>query len=218
MTEDTTPIDDKQSERERKKAERDAAREAKREERERKKQERAAAKADASAASDADGGDGEEKERGGIIGWLIGTYNGLFRIVILPQLPKPRTALLLVLAFLFGMIWAYVIDPVQFYNGAPYQLSDEWRDRYVIAVASARQAEAYTDDQIVALLSQVENPSATVERLIQSQAGANGEATQVTFILEQIQPLAAQADPGTPAPSQGNFIRSKRYYYYSYCY
>ena len=64
----------------------------------------------------------EEKEKsalGRLKNWLIDSYNGLFKIVIQPQLPKRRLTGFMILAFLLGMVWAYSIKPVQYYDGAP---------------------------------------------------------------------------------------------------
>lgn len=132
--------------------------------------------------------------------WLIDTYNGLFKIVIQPQLPKPRTSLFLALAFVFGLVWAYIIVPVQFYDAGVSQLSSSQRDLYIILVAGSSEAGFYSDADVVNLIGQVENPAANVQRLINEQSG------QVQAALQSILPLAEQAGPGTPAPSPGSII------------
>ncbi|HRF94373.1 MAG TPA: hypothetical protein PLZ51_04225, partial [Aggregatilineales bacterium] len=50
----------------------------------------------------------------GIRDWVMDSYNGLFKIVIEPQLPKYRVLLWMILSFLFGMFWAYNIASVVF--------------------------------------------------------------------------------------------------------
>ncbi|GAB4509343.1 MAG: hypothetical protein OHK0046_04150 [Anaerolineae bacterium] len=183
---------DKKAARDRKRSERDAAKAAKRTERDRKK----ADKENASTAQSSD------EKPGGIVGWLVDSYNGIFRIVILPQLPKTRLTLLMLIALFFGLIWAYGVRTTQFYNGAPYQLSSDQRDQYIILVAGAHLGELYSDENIIELLSRVERPGDAVARLITTQSG------QVQFALQEIQDLANQANPGTSAPSQGNILQS----------
>ena len=85
--------------------------------------------------------------------WLVDSYNGLFKIVIQPQLPSLRTLIYLVLAFVFGLIWAYVISPTSFYNASVDQLSDSQRDQYIILIAGAKQGGLYDDAAITQLLA-----------------------------------------------------------------
>jgi hypothetical protein len=132
--------------------------------------------------------------------WLIDTYNGLFRIVILPQLPKPKLLLVITLSFLAGLTWAYVIVPAQFYDASVSQLSRNQRDLYLILVSGSYQAGFYDSTDIVNLLSQVEDPAGSIERLIQQQTG------QVQASLQELLPLAQQAGPGTPAPPGGDIV------------
>lgn len=134
--------------------------------------------------------------------WLIDSYNGLFKIVIQPQLPKPRTIGLLTLAFLVGMIWAYGVAPARFYNGSPSQMSAGGRDQWVKLVAGSYTAGLYSDQQTLLLLQQIENPAGTVNRLIGTETG------QVQVSLQEILPLAQQAGAGRSAPSSGNIISS----------
>jgi len=174
--------DDKQA----KKDQKDAEREAKRAERERKKQEKAA-----------EGG-------GGPIAaarqWAIDSYNGIFKIVVQPLLPKPRVLGFMILTFILGIVWAYVLRPTQFFNGAPNQLSEGQREQYIILVAGSRQANLYSEESTIELLSRIEDPSGTVEQLITETDG------NIQVALQGILPLAQQADPGTGAPPTGSFI------------
>ncbi len=144
-----------------------------------------------------------ESSGGGIVGWLGDTYNGLFKIVIQPQLPSLRLLALMVVALLFGMAWAYAIAPVEFYNASPNQLSSGQRDQYVRLVAASYQAEAYGDQETITLLNRIEEPGTVVQRLIQEEQGKNLQPA-----LEAILPLAQQADPGITAPSSGNLVSS----------
>jgi hypothetical protein len=134
--------------------------------------------------------------------WLIDSYNGLFKIVIQPQLPSLRTLGLLVVAFVIGLIWAYVISPTSFYNASPNQLSAGQRDQYIILLAGAKQGQLYDDGTIVQLLARVERPADAIQRLASSQSG------QVQFALQELLPLAQQAGNGTAAPGEGSLIGS----------
>jgi hypothetical protein len=133
--------------------------------------------------------------------WLIDSYNGLFKIVVQPQLPSLRLTGFMVFAFLFGMIWAYAIAPVAFYDASPYQLSEGQRELYIKLVAGSYQAEIYNDSQVIQLLSRVENPAGAVQKLIQEETGTNLQPA-----LQRILPMAQQAGDGTAAPGQGSII------------
>lgn len=133
--------------------------------------------------------------------WLIDSYNGLFKIVIQPQLPSLRLTGFMVLAFLFGMLWAYAISPVVFYDASPHQLSEGQRELYIKMVAGSYQAQIYDDAQVQQLLSRVENPAGVVEALIQEEAGTNLQPA-----LQQILPMAQAAGKGTAAPGQGSIV------------
>jgi hypothetical protein len=132
--------------------------------------------------------------------WLVDSYNGLFKIVIQPQLPKPKMLLILTLVFVFGLIWAYVIMPVQFFDAGVHQLSPNQRNLYLILVAGSYEAGFYEPGDIVNLLRQVENPAGAIQQLINQQSGI------VQASLQQILPLAEQAGAGTPAPASGDIV------------
>jgi len=176
--------DDKQTKKEQKRAER----EAKRAEREAKKEAKAA--------------EGGGSPIAGIRQWVIDSYNGIFKIVVQPLLPKPRVLGFIVIAFVIGLFWAYLIRPTTFFNAAPNQLSEGQREQYVILVAGSRQANLYSPEATVQLLSRVEDPSGTVQNLIAETDG------NIQAALQELLPLAQQADPGTGAPSSSGFFSS----------
>ncbi|MBC8099439.1 MAG: hypothetical protein H7Y11_08345 [Armatimonadetes bacterium] len=132
----------------------------------------------------------------GIRQWLLDTYNGLYVIVLKPYMPSYVTVVAVVLALLFGLFWGYVAFPVRYYDGVPAQMSDAARDEWVKLVAGAKFAGMYPDNDIISLLRQVENPLATVDRLLGGMTDENVLSTG----LQAIRPLAEQAQPGTPAP------------------
>lgn len=187
MSEDLTPADEGNKKKSR--AERRAERQAKK----------------AAKQQSADGVAGEQESGGGIVGWLRDSYNGLFKIVIQPHLPKGRMTILLLSAFLFGMIWSYAIAPTQFYNGAPYQLNRVDRDNWIKFVAGSYSAGLYDEQTTLNLLNRVENPVGRVNALIDTETG------QVQAALEEVQeilPANPSQLPGRDAPGSGNIITS----------
>jgi hypothetical protein len=134
--------------------------------------------------------------------WLIDTYNGLYVIVIKPYMPNAPTIIALVVGLIFGLIWAYGLQPVEFYDAAPYRLSEGYREEWVKFVAAAHAANIYDDQAIINYLNQVENPSGVIQDLLNDPGGPEG--TQ-RIALQNIQGLAAQAQ-GTPAPRPAGFI------------
>ena len=149
---------------------------------------------------------------GGFRQWLLDSYNGIFKILIQPQLPSLRLMGLLLVAFLFGLIWAYGIAPAKFYGAAPYQMNKSFRDQWVINVAGLRYADLISGDEyFVNLLRMVERPAETVQDLIVEEqaliAGSGSQQpTRNLAALQEIQPLAIQADPGRAAPKSGSFF------------
>ncbi len=138
--------------------------------------------------------------------WLIDTYNGIYVIVLKPHMPSYATVAALVLAFLFGILWGYVVRPVVYYDGSPYQMSAAARDEWVKLVAGNYYANIYDDATTITLLQQVENPGAVVDRLIQAIASTStdGQPTLVQVALQNVQPLAQAANPGRAAPQPGS--------------
>lgn len=126
--------------------------------------------------------------------WLIDSYNGIYGILLKPQNPTAIAVAAAVFAMLFGIIWGYGIRPVQYYNGAPYQMNSAARDQWIQMVAAAREAGFYSDQDILSLLNQVENPAGNIDRLIQITTGTVQQA------LVNLRPLVVDAN-GTPVIS-----------------
>ena len=74
--------------------------------------------------------------------WLIGTYNGLYRIVLEPSMPSRQTVLIVVLAFIIGLLWAYLLAPTIYYDGDPSQLQQGWQNEWVQLLADRYAAVA----------------------------------------------------------------------------
>ena len=133
--------------------------------------------------------------------WLVGTYNGLYKIVLEPYMPSRQTVLILVLAFIFGLIWAYALAPTIYYNGDPSQLEQGWQNEWVANLAARyerAQASGVPSDelrqQIVRLLAAVDNPF--------------GIANSLGITDQDFLTLAQEAEPGRAAPAQPNIISS----------
>jgi len=131
--------------------------------------------------------------------WLVDSYNGIYGIVLKPQNPTAIAVAAAVFAMLFGILWGYAIRPVQYYNGAPYQMNAAARDQWIQMVAAAREAGFYSDQDILNLLNQVENPAGSIDRLIQITTGTVQQA------LVNLRPLVVDANGipvinGRPAP------------------
>ncbi len=133
--------------------------------------------------------------------WLVGTYNGLYKIVLEPYMPSRQTVLIVVLAFIFGLIWAYSLSPTIYYNGDPSQLEQGWQNEWVANVAAryerAQISGVPSDElrqQMVRLLAAVDNPLAIANSL---------GITDPDFLS-----LAQEAEPGKSAPAQPNIISS----------
>jgi hypothetical protein len=136
----------------------------------------------------------------GIRQWLVDSYNGIFKIVIEPQLPSWRVMGFMILAFLFGMFWAYNLNPVQFYDGAPHQMRDEFQDVYVIGVAASALSDVYGDEAVATLLDRVDDPAQRVQDI---QAANQGR--QIEVAMQEIADIAQDVD-GQDAPSGGSLF------------
>jgi hypothetical protein len=138
--------------------------------------------------------------------WLGDSYNGLFKIVIQPQLPSLRLTGFMVLAFLFGMIWAYAIAPTTYYNGSFDQLSESNRALYVKLVAATYQEDIFgtTPENELSifrgLLGAVENPGGAIDGLIEQEGNTN-----LRQKLQQIKPIADGVE-GIDAPAPGSIL------------
>jgi hypothetical protein len=135
--------------------------------------------------------------------WLRDTATGLWP-VIKTYVPKPGLVIAVVVAFLIGLIWAYALDPVVYYDGDPWTLGQSWQDEWVRLAAErydyAASRSVLTDEfraGVVDTLSRVDNPVEIVNRLG----------------LVQLSDLAAQAQQRADLrlpPPQPNILESIR--------
>jgi hypothetical protein len=140
----------------------------------------------------------------GLRQWLVDTYNGIYLIVMKPHMPRRASVGWALAGVLIGLLFAYMLSPVQYYDGAPNQMSQNARDEWVKLVAAAKAANIYNDEDIIRYLQLVEDPAGSVERLI-------GETSQsVRAALESLRPLVYDSQgngiAGRPAPRPGSFF------------
>jgi hypothetical protein len=131
-----------------------------------------------------------------MIGKVRDTITGLWP-VIKTYIPPRSLVIGVVVAFLVGLIWAYALDRVTFYNADPQTLEqgwqDEWvrlvNDRYTLNTLNAEPSAEF-NDSIVNLLRAVDNPIEIVQRL---------GLTQISDLAQRAQNQgAASAPPSAP--------------------
>lgn len=133
--------------------------------------------------------------------WLIDSYNGLYKIVLEPYMPRRKTIAFLIAGFLIGLIWAYTLAPVVLIDADPSSLDQSWQDEWVRLIADryeAVQALSIPSEQfearIITLLAAVDNPLGIMERLQATDPNFNA-SPDLLF-------LAQQAEPGAAPPQQ----------------
>jgi hypothetical protein len=130
-----------------------------------------------------------------MIGKIRDTITGLWP-VIKTYVPTRGLVIGVVVAFLIGLVWGYILDPVTFYNADPRTLEqgwqDEWvrliNDRYTLNTLNAEPSDEFRQS-IVNALAAVDNPADIVQRL--------GYA-QLTDLAQQAQASAPSTPPGAP--------------------
>lgn len=96
------------------------------------------------------------------------------------------------LVFLLGLIWAYNIAPVWFYDAHPSQLEQSWQDNWVTLI-NDRYVSGNVD-------------GAEIQQLLQAVDAPDEIATRLDLSPGLID-LAEQAAPGAaPAPARGTFL------------
>ncbi|MCY4010165.1 MAG: hypothetical protein OXF22_10500 [Anaerolineaceae bacterium] len=98
----------------------------------------------------------------------------------------------LLLVFLLGLIWAYNIAPVWFYDAHPSQLEQSWQDNWVTLINDRYVAGSVDGAELQQLLQAVDAPDEIANRLDLSPG-----------LID----LAKQAAPGAaPAPARGTLL------------
>jgi len=130
--------------------------------------------------------------------WLVGTYNGVVRVVLGPSLPSRGTIFALILGMIIGMFWAYLVRPVQWAGGNPNRLNQAAQDQWLkMAAVGFDQDTFYDADQTAILLNQVEDPIANLQRLVEAATPGTADYNALVTLLEGISGFEL---PGTPSP------------------
>lgn len=106
-----------------------------------------------------------------MIGKIRDTLIGLWP-VIKTYVPSRGMVIAVVIAFLLGLAWSYIVDPIIFYDGEPRQLGQSWQDEWVRLVSdrytNAASNSVITDEfrqSIIRALSYVDDPQGVVNSL-----------------------------------------------------
>jgi len=152
-----------------------------------------------------DGGSEEKKSGGGPIAgirqWLIDSYNGIYKIVLEPSMPKTSTVLMVIVGIVFGLLWGYVLNPTTFTGANPNRLNQPAQDQWIKMVAANYDRGFYADEQASSLLSRIDNPTAAIQRML---ADGNLSAPDQEA-LQGIQQLATSVS-GTATPQDPGFV------------
>lgn len=131
---------------------------------------------------------------GGIRQWLVDSYNGLYRILLKPNMPTWQSVVLLIIGIVIGVAWGYTT--VEFTGANPSRLNDAAQDQWILMVAGSYERGFYGDQAAAELLNRVNDPAGTIERLLQTSTSQSDISA-----LEAIRPIA-QSVEGTPPPEE----------------
>ena len=138
--------------------------------------------------------------------YLVDSYNGLYKIVLQPYMPKRNTVLALLAGFFIGLIWAYLVSTTVFYDADPSQLGQSWQDEWVKLLADRYEAANFqVDDNVTSLLRAVDDPVGIIQNLLNNPNITADERAK----FERILPLAQQvqtAGQTAAAPDTGNLF------------
>lgn len=129
--------------------------------------------------------------------------------IVAGYFPKLSTIILAVVCFALGMIWAYGIQPVQYFDGSPAQLEQSFQDQWVLG-AAGRYASRNSDDfngNVLGMLRSVDNPQAVVDSLQNNpefQTYVNSDPNYAAAFGNLVAQAQEQAPPPPPRPSPIN--------------
>jgi hypothetical protein len=141
-----------------------------------------------------------------MIKWLQDSYNGLYKVLLEPVTPRRKTVLALIVGILIGLLWAYVLDSVVFYDADPNTLHQTWQNEWVKMLADRNAASnADVSQNITLLLREVDDPVGIINSLLMdpAQSAYHERLRQILPLAETAQPTAAIA----PQPSLLGQIR-----------
>jgi len=132
--------------------------------------------------------------------WLRDTYNGLYVIVLKPYMPSLKLIGTLLFGFFVGLLVAYALRPVIYYDGDPRTLHQSWQDQWVLMLADRYAArDRDIDADMIDRLDDIDDPLGTINRLLSTTTDGT-----IFQRLEAILPLAEQAQNTAPAAPQLN--------------
>ncbi|NWF70673.1 MAG: hypothetical protein HXY40_16435 [Chloroflexi bacterium] len=135
--------------------------------------------------------------------YIRDSYNGLYKIVLEPYMPKRNTVLAIVAGLFIGLFVAYVISPTVFYNADPSQLGQSWQDEWVKLLADRFAAANFqVDDNIRSLLAAVDDPVEIITRVANAE-GNPSEAERFRRLLPFAQEVQ-NAGQTAQAPDTGS--------------
>jgi type II secretory pathway component PulM len=153
----------------------------------------------------------EELDGGGPLSgfrqWLVDSYNGLYVIVLKPSMPEGMLYGMGILGLLFGLFWAYMVQPAQFAGGNPNRLNAESQQQWLQLVAvSASLRNYYAPEDVIDLVKTIPNPRATIDGLLAS--GTLSQSDQQAMLeLYNMLPADIDSHPDTArAISGANFV------------
>jgi len=138
----------------------------------------------------------------GIRNYIMDSYNGLYKIVLEPSMPKRATIAVLLVGVLLGMIFAYAIFPTEFTGAGPRRMSDDATEQWVRMVAVGySEGIAYNEDTALAVLNQLPNPQQTAARLANDESVPSFERQAVAELqaiqgFNELTGSVAPQDPG----------------------
>lgn len=126
------------------------------------------------------------------------SYNGLYKVLLKPYIPRGATIVALIAGVVIGLFWAYVISPTIYYDADPSTLHQSWQDEWVKLIADRNALSNFdVGENVTYLLSRVDNPLAIIDRLLATP----GEEANFAK-LQAIRPYAETAElTAVTAPS-----------------
>jgi len=144
----------------------------------------------------------DEESGGGIRQWLIDSYNGIYKILLEPNMPSWGTVFVLIIGMIIGMFWAYVIVPIQWAGGNPNRLNQSAQDQWLkMAAVGYDQQSFYDADQVRILLNQVSEPMASIERLLSTEQPGTADYNALVALRDAVAGAQVAGTPSPVAPS-----------------
>lgn len=136
-----------------------------------------------------------------VVKYLTDSYNGIYKILLEPNMPSKTTVALVVIGLLLGLLWGYGLAPMEFAGANPHRLNQAARDQWILMVAGNYDRLFYDEVETARLLEQVDNPAEAIQRLLQSDTITPSDREA----LLRLQPIA-QNVRGTPPPADPGFF------------